>query len=97
MTGFRPGTSPPPVRMAILSLGGTGMSLLAIFSRRLEFDAYSDAGRERFTLAYEKPQGKCGPELQVLGAASVRGAVCLRARALKRRPFEACLRQAGSR
>jgi hypothetical protein len=24
MTGFKPGTSPPPVRMAILSLGGTG-------------------------------------------------------------------------
>src|SRR5882762_4333205 len=31
MTGFRPGTSPPPVRMAILSFAGTGISLLAIF------------------------------------------------------------------
>src|SRR5712672_1732669 len=47
MTGFRPGTSPPPVRMAILSLGGTGMNLLRFFRDAQELDAYLHAGRKR--------------------------------------------------
>src|ERR1700704_5670231 len=67
MTGLRPGTLPPPVRMAVLSLDGTGTNLLEIFFRDAQkSDAYLHDGRSDCP-AYEKPQGKCGPELQVLG------------------------------
>src|SRR6267378_2038500 len=48
MTGLRPGTSPPPVRMAILSLDGTGMNLLRFFRNAQELDAYLHAGRKRW-------------------------------------------------
>ena len=43
----------------------------SIFFETLKTGCFLDAGRERFAGAYEKPQGKCGPELQALGTVGV--------------------------
>jgi hypothetical protein len=54
--------------MAILSLDGTGTNLLEIFFRDAQKSMLTYMMVEALARAYEKPQGKCDPELQVLGA-----------------------------
>src|SRR5712664_1503617 len=63
MTGFKPGTSPPPVRMPILSLSGTGM----VSFRSVIFQGYRTS-REKRDHLNEKPQAqKAGPSRLAYG------------------------------